>query len=103
MVQQWQASVDHAAWWDQHSGVYHLTSQGYTSWQGFAAEIIRQAEARGMLGKPAPVVHGIPSSDYPTPAARPANSCLDNSRLVQTFGLELPQWQAALQNCLQAG
>lgn len=103
IVRQWQASADRQQWWAKHSGVYHLTSQGYTTWQGFAEEIMRQAGASGMLGKPAPVVHGIPSSDYPTPAARPTNSCLDNSRLMQAFGLDLPDWRTALLSCLQAG
>ncbi|MGZ5787619.1 MAG: sugar nucleotide-binding protein, partial [Ramlibacter sp.] len=31
--------------------------------------------------------------DYPTAAARPANSRLDTSRLRRTFGLNLPAWQ----------
>jgi dTDP-4-dehydrorhamnose reductase len=35
----------------------------------------------------------IPTSEYPTPARRPANSRLDCSRLQQVFGITMPQWQ----------
>jgi hypothetical protein len=35
------------------------------------------------------------------PARRPANSRLDNSKLVQTFGLTPPSWEAMLTACIQ--
>ena len=42
----------------------------------------------------------IPTSAYPTPAARPLNSRMDAARLEQTFGLAMPSWDADLQRCL---
>lgn len=77
------------------SGLWHLTAAGSTSWHGFAEAIFSGAEARGLLAK-APRVVPIPSSDYPTPARRPAYSCLDIDRLQADFGLTLPDWKDAL-------
>jgi len=45
-------------------------------------------------------VTGIPAVDYPTPAQRPVNSCLDTTRLVHAFGISVPTWEVALATCL---
>lgn len=84
---------------DATSGVYHLSCGGRTSWHGFAAAILADLAARGevRLARLTP----IPTTDYPTPAARPANSQLDSSKLADTFGVCLPDWQAALALCLE--
>ena len=42
----------------------------------------------------------IPTSAYPTPAARPLNSRLEASRLERTFGLAMPGWDEDLRRCL---
>jgi dTDP-4-dehydrorhamnose reductase len=44
----------------------------------------------------ASAVHAITTKEFPTKAARPANSRLDLSRLRQVFGLTAPPWQQAL-------
>ncbi|MEB0139894.1 MULTISPECIES: dTDP-4-dehydrorhamnose reductase [unclassified Undibacterium] len=88
------------AWWDSHGGRYNLTTTGHTSWYGFTAEILAQAEAAGLLSKAAPSLTGIPASEYPVPAVRPVNSCLDTRALCARFGLTLPSWQQALAQCL---
>ncbi|MCU6434595.1 dTDP-4-dehydrorhamnose reductase [Undibacterium sp. Jales W-56] len=99
------AQIIHAAdqdqWWEQHQGLYHMTPQGKTSWCGFTQEIMAQAGKLALFSKTAPVVTGIPASQYPTPARRPVNSCLDTHLLAQHFGLAIPTWQAVLENCLQ--
>ena len=75
------------------SGVYHMTAAGSTSWYGFARAIL---EGSGLDCRIKP----IPTSGYPTPARRPAYSVLDNDRLLQTFGLALPDWRIGLAQCL---
>jgi len=70
-----------------------LSASGATSWFGFATEILR------ISGQTTPV-RSIPSSDLPSPAARPANSVLDNTKFRTSFGFELPSWQSSLQHCL---
>jgi dTDP-4-dehydrorhamnose reductase len=77
-------------------GTYHLTSSGSVSWHGFAAEILRQADAQ-----PMPRLLAIPSREYPTPAIRPGNSVLSNDKLNRTFGLVTGFWQDNLRLCLQ--
>lgn len=78
------------------AGVYHMTCAGETSWHGFAEAIFTQAAALGLLKKPKPEVKAIPSSEFPTPAKRPANSVLLNAKLREVFGVQLPAWQDAL-------
>ena len=81
-----------------HWGTYHLTCQGETTWFGFASAIAERLRA---AGKPCARLLPIPSSAYPTPAQRPLNSRLDGERLEQTWQIRLPDWQTALDACLQ--
>ncbi|MNP02169.1 dTDP-4-dehydrorhamnose reductase [compost metagenome] len=91
LIERWQAN-EVANW-----GTYHLSAQGETSWFGFAQAI---GEALRQQGKPCARLIAIPSSDYPTPAARPLNSRLDCSRLQRDWGVSQPDWQTALRECL---
>ncbi|TBV76779.1 dTDP-4-dehydrorhamnose reductase [Pseudoxanthomonas winnipegensis] len=77
------------------SGTWHLTAAGQTSWHGFAEAIFARAVAAGLLPR-APQVVAIPTSEYPTPARRPAYSCLDTTTLQRDFGIDLPAWETAL-------
>jgi len=81
------------------SGTWHLTASGQTSWYGFAEAIFAEALATGVLAK-VPSVEAIPSSEYPTPAKRPAWSVLDNRKLQQDFGIALPTWQDGLKRVM---
>ena len=80
------------------SGLYHMTSAGSVSWFGFAQAIF--ARAATLLGVKAPALTPIATKDYPTPAARPRNSVLSNAKLQARFGVELPQWESALEDVL---
>lgn len=80
-------------------GLYHLTAGGQTSWHGFAAKILEYVP-RAAIPMPAKLIP-IPTSEYPTPAARPRNSCLSNEKIMRTFGLTIPSWEASLKLCLQ--
>jgi dTDP-4-dehydrorhamnose reductase len=83
--------------------LYHLAGQGALSWNGFAREIVAQARLTpGFELKLLPEnIAGIPTSGYPLPAARPANSRLDCSKLERDFGIELPDWRPYLSRMLQ--
>lgn len=86
---------------DYESGVYHLTAAGATSWHGFASAIVEGARRRF----PADTVRTkqitpIAATEYPLPAARPANSRLNCKKLTRQFGLELPGWEVGLALCL---
>ena len=73
-----------------YNGLYHLTASGETSWYGFAQAIFELGSS------PRPQIIPITTADYPTTAARPSYSVLDNQRLYQTFGLILPDWRESL-------
>lgn len=81
------------------SGTWHLTSSGETSWCHFAKAIFDSADVRGLVQR-TPEVLPIKTADYPTPAARPAYSVLDCSKLQADFGIELPSWQEGLERTL---
>ncbi|WP_066093692.1 dTDP-4-dehydrorhamnose reductase [Xanthomonas massiliensis] len=81
------------------SGTWHLTALGQTTWHGFAEAIFAEAVAQGVLAR-APPVLPITTAQYPTPARRPAWSCLDTTRLREDFGIALPDWRDALRRVI---
>jgi dTDP-4-dehydrorhamnose reductase len=86
---------------DDALGLYHLTAGGDTTWHGYAQFVLQQAERLGIkLQCPASQVLGIPTQDYPLPAARPINSCLNTQKLQQQFSLVLPEWQPHVERML---
>jgi dTDP-4-dehydrorhamnose reductase len=78
----------------ERTGLYHFTSMGSTTWHGFACAIVEN--------KGKPLVTGIPTSEYPTPARRPAYGVLATDKFARTFGFRLPAWQEGLAACLRA-
>jgi dTDP-4-dehydrorhamnose reductase len=74
------------------TGVFHYAGAGETSWAGFAEAIMVGAARRGA---PAVPVVPISSAEFPTPAARPANSRLACARLVE-IGISPRPWREAL-------
>ncbi len=76
------------------TGTYHFSGAPDVSWADFAREILSRA------GLTAEVVD-IPTSDYPTPARRPANSRLDTASTQAVFGIGRPDWRAGLQDILK--
>lgn len=83
-----QARAGGPAWWDLHSGTYHLSSQGSTTWCGFTEAIV---EAAGLPCRVTPIA----SSDYPVAATRPVNSLMSSAKLMKAF-VDLPHWHQAL-------
>jgi dTDP-4-dehydrorhamnose reductase len=77
------------------SGIFHLTASGTTTWHGFASKIVDDAKATLPAGTiKAQQVKPIPTSAYPAPARRPANSELDNTKFQQRFRIARPSWQS---------
>ena len=76
------------------SGIYHFAGAPDTSWAGFAREIFTQAKLDC-------TVTPIPTTDYPTPAARPLNSRLDCTSLARDYGIDRPDWRASLAQVLK--
>lgn len=79
-------------------GIFHMTGGGYTTWAEFAREVFDRSRA---LGGPHACVIPIGTADYPTPARRPANSRIDNTRFQATFAHALPPWQSGVARALE--
>ena len=75
-------------------GTHHFAGSPDTSWADFARAIMADA------GLPC-TIQDIPSSAYPTPAARPMNSRLDCSSLTQIFGIPRPDWRQGLSDIIK--
>jgi len=76
------------------SGVYHFAGTPTVSWADFARAIF---EASGH----AVTVTDIPTTDYPTPAARPANSRMNGDSLLRDYGIDQPDWRLDLTDVLK--
>lgn len=83
------------------AGLYHLAAAGETSWHGYAAFVFDCARQQGQtLLVTADSLERIPTTAYPTPAARPKNSRLNTDKLRRTFELTLPHWQFGVERML---
>jgi dTDP-4-dehydrorhamnose reductase len=92
------------------SGTYHMTAAGQTTWYEFAKAILEETGrapqslpwlASANTGRPLMVRRLLPIStpEFRSPTLRPAYSVLSNARLMQAFGVTLPDWRAQLQGC----
>jgi dTDP-4-dehydrorhamnose reductase len=83
------------------SGVYHLVASGEATWHSYASHVIEMAKAmKPELGWKVAAIAPVPTSAFPTPAKRPANSRLCTHKLQQAFGLVMPPWQQGVDRML---
>lgn len=82
-------------------GILHWTDAGVTSWYDFAVAISEEAKSRGLIEKVIPI-HPIPTSEYPTPAKRPAYSVLDCTASWRALSIQPVQWRVALRKMMDA-
>jgi dTDP-4-dehydrorhamnose reductase len=68
---------------------YHLTNSGSCTWFELASEALVWAKIEGISITP------VPSSEFPRPAPRPANSVLANTRLAKEGFPIMRPWQDA--------
>ena len=86
----------------QDGGLYHCVAAGETNWNLYAKEVLAKAAlAQPAIKLKATEVAPVPTSAFPTPAARPLNSRLNTSRLQNTFGITLPPWQQGVARMLR--
>jgi dTDP-4-dehydrorhamnose reductase len=86
---------DLARYFATAGGIVHLAAAGETSWHGFASEIVKGLQARGIKLK-ARAILPIATKDYPTKAVRPRNSRLALDHLAHSFGIIMPDWKESL-------
>ncbi len=71
-------------------GIFHFCNKGVITWFDFAMGI---KQAGGYSCNITP----IPTTQFPTPARRPAYSALDCTKIEDTFGIAPPGWENALE------
>jgi dTDP-4-dehydrorhamnose reductase len=81
-------------------GTYHAVGGPIVSWCEFADAIVEQAFARGLIARRVPV-RPITTSEYPTPARRPANAALKPSADLERIGVAM-DWRNGLTATLTA-
>ncbi|MGD9425282.1 dTDP-4-dehydrorhamnose reductase [Pantoea sp. NSTU24] len=81
------------------AGLYHLIASGETTWHAYASRVIAFAKAQGVELQ-VETINAVPTSAFPTPARRPANSRLNTEKFQRTFGLTLPDWTVGVERML---
>ena len=76
-------------------GTYHYSNNGEATWYDFAKEIFEVNKCKIKL-------YPITSSEFPTAAKRPSYSVLDKSKIKDTFGISIKNWQDSLLDVLTA-
>ncbi|MBC7937249.1 MAG: dTDP-4-dehydrorhamnose reductase [Rhizobacter sp.] len=76
------------------AGIYHYCNEGIISWFEFATAI------KEIMGSSC-TVHPLATSDYPTPAKRPAYSALDTRKIKETWQIAIPGWRTSLESCIK--
>lgn len=75
------------------AGIYHLAGDGYASRFEWARAIL---DLNPDPDAPKIEVNRANTSEFPTPARRPAFSALDTTHFARTFDLHMPDWKTAL-------
>lgn len=84
------ALIERDGWKPEYAGIFHACGTGETTWHGLAVAALEDAAHHG---QPMPEVNAIRTEDWPTPAKRPQDSRMDNTRLHRIFGVKMPQWR----------
>jgi len=79
---------------EKFKGVFNYSNDGNTHWADFARKIFE-------LENLSCEVHETTTEAYGAPAPRPHWSVLDKSRIQQTFGIEIIDWEISLNDCLE--
>jgi dTDP-4-dehydrorhamnose reductase len=76
------------------SNIFHFSNEGQCSWCTFAMEIMKLSSLNCQ-------VNPVTTTEYPTAAKRPHFSVMDKSKIKQTFGITIRDWQDALQDMIE--
>ena len=81
------------------NGVYHAAGAGETTWFGFAKAAVDKLQALHP-DQPLAKLTSIATTEYPTPARRPANSRLHCAKLSQALNFNFAPWEQSLKSVL---
>lgn len=79
---------------DQNCGLYHFSNEGVASWYDFAKAIFDLKDISVNLS-------ALKTTEFPTPAKRPAFSVMDKTKIKDAFNIDIPYWRDSLKLCLE--
>ena len=82
------------------SGIYHLSTQGYTTRFNFAKRILELGREISPDTVGASTLRPISSAEYPLLAARPLHAATSKDKIKRVFGIEMPGWEDELRSFL---
>jgi dTDP-4-dehydrorhamnose reductase len=95
------AGSDPAGYLRERRGIYHVACAGAADRAEWAREILKNdPHPEEQLARE---VTPALTSQFPTPAKRPAYSVLDCGKFADTFGIRLPRWEEALRLAMETG
>ena len=74
-------------------GIYHATCEGHCAWSDFAEEIFKLCQKETKVNK-------VKTTEYPSSVNRPANSVLQNKKLLDNFNYKMEDWKMAIRKYL---
>ena len=91
----WRAALDPAV-----SGMHHWTDAGVASWYDFAVAVAEEAVALGLLPES---VHVVPvaTTEFPTPAPRPAYGLMAKEATIAAVGTSPAHWRVNVRKTMQ--
>jgi len=87
--------VQNPALEEYFNDTYNYANEGILTWYDLANQVMKIANVPCEVSP-------IPSSEYPTPASRPLWSVLSKQKIKSNFGIVIPHWYSALQECIEA-
>ncbi len=79
---------------NHHCGLYHFSNEGVASWYDFAKAIF---DLKGISIN----LKALKTTEFPTPAKRPAYSVMDKTKIKDSFNIDIPYWRDSLKLCLE--
>ncbi len=76
------------------AGIYHYSNEGVCTWYDFTLKI------HELAGITTCKVGPITTDQYPVKAKRPMYSVLDKTKIKETFGIQIPEWEKSLEKCI---
>jgi len=80
---------------DFPAGIYHYSNEGATNWFDFTKKILQLA------GITTCMVYPVTTEQYPVKASRPRYSVLDKTKIRETFGIRIPEWEESLEKFIK--
>ena len=77
-----------------NAGIYNYSNEGACTWYDFAVAVLEEAGIECN-------VQPVSSEEYASAAKRPLYSVLNKKKIIENYGLTIPQWRTSLAKCIK--